>query len=161
MVFNCCKCKGGWVIYNCIGPSALHSCAVSLKDCPGLGWGLSAVKKLRLRELRRIIEIQKPNWVCHLIFFFFLPETPLPSLSYTNLKEGYLSPQRLSKREVHYLEMHRWKCTLFIQDRQDPSVSLCRQKGTAVLTLPSCHTLCFSSSRTPGSAKFPLHLSHS
>lgn len=52
------------------------------------------------------------------------------------------------------------KCTAFIQDRQDPNVSLCHQKDTAVLTLSGCHTLCFTSSRTPGSAKFslPLHL---
>lgn len=164
MVFNCRKCMRGWVIYNNLSPPALHSCAVSLKDCPGMGLGLSAVKKLCLKELRRIIEIQKPNWVCHFFYFIFsftFIQTVLLSLSYTNLTKGYFSSQRLWQREVHYLEMHRWKCTLSIHDRQGPNVSLCHQKDTAVRMLPSCHALCFSSWRTPGSAKFPLHRSHS
>lgn len=94
MVFNCHKCGRGWVIYICISPSALHSCAVSLKDCLGLGWGLSAVKKLRLREPRRIIEIQQPNWVCHLFFFFLSKKKKHPdchSLILTLGKATFLS----------------------------------------------------------------------
>lgn len=87
-MFNCHKCRGGWVIYNCISPSALHSCAVSLKDCLGLGWGLSAVKKLRLREPKRIIEIQEPNWVCHLIFFSFFQKKNTPTVTLLILTLG-------------------------------------------------------------------------
>lgn len=158
MVFNCRKCMRGWVIYNHISPPALHSCAVSLKDCPGMGLGLSAVKKLCLKELRRIIEIQKPNWICH--FFFFSFKQFYCHSHIQCLRKGFFS-QRPWQREVHYLEMHTWKCTLSIHDRQGPSVSLCHQKDTAVRMLPSCHALCFSSWRTPGSAKFPLHRWHS
>lgn len=48
-----------------------------------------------------------------------------------------------------------------VQDRQDPNATLCHQEDTAVLTLSKCHILCFSSSRTPGSARFLfLSISH-
>lgn len=89
-MFNCHKCRRGLLIYNCISPSALHSCVVSLKDCLGLGWGLSAVKKLHLREPKRIIEIQQPSWVCH--FFFLSKYTPnWHSLKLTLGKATFLS----------------------------------------------------------------------
>lgn len=91
--------------------------------------------------------MQQPDPVCHLIFFSFFQKHP----DCSNHKEGYLSLKTLLKWEVKSTGK---KCTVFIRDRQDPSLSLCHQKDTAVLTLPSCHTLCFSSSRTPGSANF-------
>lgn len=143
MVFNCHKCRRGWVIYNCIGPSALHSCAASLKDCLGPGWGLGAVKELHSRAPKRIIEIQEPNWVCHLIFPPLLPKktTPTVTLLYQPRGEATFLSGSCRRGESVFKKFTGGKCAAFIQDRQDPNVSPGHQKDTAVLTLPGCHTL--------------------
>lgn len=96
MGFNCRKCRRWWFIYNCTSPSALHSCAESLKGCPGPGWRLSAVTKLRLRRA------EEDNWdskarrlSCPLPPFSFSPfvlrkniPTVTPSFSSRNPKQG-------------------------------------------------------------------------
>lgn len=107
----------------------------------------SAVKKFRLTEPKRFIAIQKPNWVCHLIFFF-ISRRPQLSMSYTIPGECYLCLQGLLFR------YSREKYAVFIQDRRHPYVNLHHQKESVVLALFACHTLSISSSRNLGFAKF-------
>lgn len=90
-VFNHNKCRRRWDIYNSVSP-ALHSSAVSLKDCLGLGWRLSAVKTVVFESAK------ENNWdstaQLSLSYNFFLSSKKHPnchSLMLTQGKATFLS----------------------------------------------------------------------
>lgn len=156
MGFNCRKCRRWWFIYNCTSPSALHSCAESLKGCPGPGWRLSAVTKLLLRRA------EEDNWdskawrlSCPLPPFFSfsfalrknIPTvTPLPSegepFSSRNLKQGSaLFRNSQVTIQVFPLAKEKDKIQVFIKKTQlsshSPAVTLSLSHPGGFPALPS------------------------
>ena len=124
---------------------------------PGTELRAQCCQEVTFEKSKRIIEIQQLSWICHLIFFLSSPPKK-PHLDCHSLiltkGKGYLSPGDCWGGKVLFRNSQEENASLFLQDRQNPNVSLCHLKNTAVLTISSCHTLCFSSSRTPSSAKF-------